>query len=404
MKILMLSVTFPYPPSRGGTQVRTFNLLKALRKDHAITLVTQREGDVTEEQIQALGDWVAELRVFPKPTGAGEGGLLGKGGRFARFLLDGTPPSVMASYSPEMQDWIEAEVATGRFEALTCEHAVNERYVTPAVRSQVPRRVVNIHSSVYGTCRQQIATGTAERPGRDRINLSLLKRYETQYCGKFTDLVVTTPEDQQQMQALRPDRPVHIVTNGVDLEMFPLRPKDPGGHRLVFIGAMDNLPNIDAVTFLSREIFSLVQARYPQATLDLVGSRPTPAVQALAEIPGVTVTGRVPSMVDYLHRATVVVIPMRTGYGIKNKTLEALAAGAPVVASDRGLEGLTVDGPDVPLRALRANRVTDYEAAISRLFEDEALRSALSHQGRTMIETDFTWDRAGDCYNRVLTG
>lgn len=403
MNILMLSVTFPYPPSRGGTQVRTFNLLKALHEKHKITLVTQRTEDVTDEQVKGLKQWVDELQVFPQPINQSSGGLVGKGIRFARFALAGTPPNVMASYSPQMQAWIETQVATGRFDALTCEHCVNERYVTPEIQARVPRRIVNIHSSVYGTCQQQITTGTTDNPGRDRINLSLLKRYEIQYCGKFTDLVVTTPEDQQQMRELRPDRPVHIVTNGVDLELFPLRSRDPGGQHLAFIGAMDNLPNIDAATFLGREIFPKVRQQYPDATLSLVGSRPVPAVQALADLPGVTVTGRVPSMVDYLHQATVVVIPMRTGYGIKNKTLEALAAGAPVVASDRGLEGLTVDGADVPLRALRANGVADYVAEISRLFEDDALRSTLSHQGREMIENQFTWERAGDCYDQVLT-
>jgi glycosyltransferase involved in cell wall biosynthesis len=403
MKILMLSATFPYPPSRGGTQVRTFNLLKALQKDHAIILATQAGPDVSEAEIAGLRDWVQALRVFPKPSGGGSGGVMGKGLRFGQFLLGGTPPSVVANFSAEMQQWVEAQAATGQFDALTCEHCVNEVYVTPPVQAQIPRRVVNIHSSVYGTCRQQIATGTAEKPLRDRLNLSLLKRYETQYCGKFTDLVVTTPEDAQQMGELRPDRPVHIVTNGVDLDTFPMRPADPGGHHLVFVGAMDNLPNIDAVTFLSREILPQVQARYPNATLDLVGSKPTPAVQALGNLSGVTVTGRVPAMVDYLHRATVAVIPMRTGYGIKNKTLEAMAAGAPVVASDRGLEGLTLTGSDGP-RALRANSVPEYAAAIAQLFEDAALRSALSRHARTMIEADFTWAGAGARYHRVLMG
>ncbi|NEO50341.1 MAG: glycosyl transferase family 1, partial [Moorea sp. SIO4A3] len=42
MKILMLSATFPYPPTRGGTQVRTFNLLKHLKLSHDITMITQR--------------------------------------------------------------------------------------------------------------------------------------------------------------------------------------------------------------------------------------------------------------------------------------------------------------------------------------------------------------------------
>lgn len=403
MKILMLSATFPYPPTRGGTQVRTFNLLKHLR-DHSLTLVTQAGSDVSAKDIAALKDWVSELKVFPKPEGATSGGALGKAARFGQFLLAGTPPSVRHNYVPAMQTWVEQVVAERTFDAVTCEHSVNERYVTPTVQAQIPRRIVNIHSSVYGTCQQQLVSGTAEKPLRDRLTLPLLKRYESRYCQKFTDLVVTTPEDARQMGALCPQRPVHIVSNGVDLDLFPLRQKDPGGHHLVFIGAMDNLPNIDAATFLSREIFPLIRQRYPQATLSLVGSRPTPAIQKLQEIPGIRVTGRVPSMVDYLHQATVCVIPMRAGYGIKNKTLEAMAAGTPVVASDRGLEGLSIAGDGIPLRALRANRPEDYVAAIHQLFENPTLRQTLSHNARTMIEADYTWEGAGERYRRVLSG
>lgn len=402
MKILMLSATFPYPPTRGGTQVRTFNLLKKL-SGHEITFVTQTGPDVSVGDIEGLRQWVDELKVFPKPVDKVSTNLWGKIVRFGQFLFGGTPPSVRHNYSPAMQAWIERAITQTTFDALTCEHSVNESYVTPLVQARVPRRIVNIHSSVYGTCKQQLASGTAENPLRDRLNLLLLKRYEIQYCQKFTDLAVTTPEDAKQMTELCPQRPVHIVTNGVDLDLFPMRTADPGGHHLVFIGAMDNLPNIDAAIFLSRTILPRIRQVYPDATLSLVGSRPTPEVMALKEIPGVIVTGRVPSMVDSLHQATVCVIPMRAGYGIKNKTLEAMAAGAPVVASDRGLEGLSVHEGTADMRALRANTPEEYVAAISKLFEDPLLRQAIARNARTMIEADFTWEIAGQIYHQVIT-
>jgi glycosyltransferase involved in cell wall biosynthesis len=403
MKLLMLSATFPYPPTRGGTQVRTFNLLKRLADHHEITLVTHADDSVSAADIEALRSQVSHLQVFPKPSAPKSGGAMGKAWRFGRFAVAGTPPSVVTNHLPAMQEWIDQAIREQAFDGLTCEHSLNEVYVSAIAQAQIPRRIVNIHSSVYGTCQQQLRSGTAEKPLRDRLNRSLLKRYEQRYCRKFTDLVVTTPEDATQMHALSPKTPVHVISNGVDLDLFPLRSCDPGGHHLVFIGAMDNLPNIDAAIFLAHEIFPQVQRRYPDAMLSLVGSRPTSAVQALQAIPGVVATGRVPSMVDYLHKGTVCVIPMRAGYGIKNKTLEAMAAGIPVVGSDRGLEGLTVDGPTVPLRALRANTTTAYVDAIHQLFENLELRMTLSGHARTMIEADYTWEHAGRAYCQLMS-
>ena len=301
-----------------------------------------------------------------------------------------------------MQDWIDKYIDKGNCEAITSEHSVNEIYVRPEWRQKL-KTVVNIHSSVYATCRQQLQSGTSSNPMRDRLQLSMLRQYEQRYCAKFSEIVTTTEEDRRQFVEFNPRARIFVIPNGVNFDLFPLRPRDPGGHNIVFIGAMDNLPNIDAVRFFCEEVFPPLKLRYADATFTIAGARPVPEILELQNIPGITVTGTVPSLTDYLHQATVCAIPMRTGYGIKNKTLEAMTAGVPVVASDRGLEGLAVDGPDVPLRGLRANRIEEYVRAISRLFDDSRLRKELSRNGRSLIETEYTWETAGKLYEQVLS-
>jgi glycosyltransferase involved in cell wall biosynthesis len=452
MKILMLSSTFPYPPSRGGTQVRTFNLLQYLSLRHDVILGTVRSPDVTDAQIDALRQQVAELAVFPNPQvppqpplvkgglrldpepdgdflppplNQGEdffppplnqGGfseIIGKFHRFGRFLLSGTPPNVLSSYSQAMQNWADELVTAGKCDAVTCEHSVNEIYVRPEWRQKV-LTVANIHSSVWGTCREMLATGTSEKPLRDRLNLPLLARYEKRYCSKFSRIVATTSTDREQLLELLspPVRvrgkqdffvpPIDVIPNGVDLTQFPYRSIDPGGHTLIFAGAMNNLPNIDAARFLSLQILPPLQQRYPDATLTLVGASPVPSVLALGKLPGIQVVGRVQRVAEYLHQAAVCVVPMRIGFGIKNKTLEAMAAGTPVVASDRGLEGLVVDGGPQPSRALRANKVHEYVEAITSLFENQQLRQDLSVSARSLVESQYTWDIIGRQYDRLL--
>jgi polysaccharide biosynthesis protein PslH len=401
MHILMISSTFPYPPTRGGTQVRTFNLLKYLGQNHAVTLMTQRSPDVTDEEIAGLSDWVDCLKVFPRRRDGG-GGVVGKLQRFGQFAMNGTPPNVQGLHSKEAQDWLDEAVVARKFEVITSEHSVNEIFIRPEWRSHL-RTIVDIHSSVYGTCKNQLETHTAENAWRDRLNLPLLRRYERRYCAKFSNIVVTTPDDRQQIQEFCPDAAIAVIPNGVDFSDFPCRTVDPGGYGIVFIGAMDNVANIDAVRFFSREVFPKVRQQYPEATLELVGARPVPEVLELGYHPGIVITGKVPAMVEYLHRAAVCVVPMRTGFGIKNKTLEAMAAGTPVVGSDRGLEGLAVDGVN-PLRALRANRVEEYVEAIGRLFEEPKLRQQLSREARSLVEREYTWGQAGHRYEQVIQG
>lgn len=397
-KILMICATFPYPPTRGGTQGRTFNLLKILARCHQVTLLTQRSPDVTADEIEQLKGYAADLVVFPRPPEASPS-LASKVGRIVDFAIRGTPPNVRAIYSQSMQDWLDGAVASGKFDAITAEHSVNEVFFRPEWRDRV-KTAIDIHSSIYRTCKNQLETGTSDAPLRDRLYLPLLGRYERKILAKFSEVVVTTDEDAAQMREFSPQARIALIPNGVDLETFPCRTGDPGGHRLVFVGGLDYFVNIDAACFFSRDVLPRLQQQYTDATLTLVGSNPSAEVQALAQLPGIAVTGRVPAVADYLHRATVAVIPLRTGFGMKFKTLESMAAGVPVVASDRGLEGMAVENP---LRALRANTVEEYVKAISRLFEDANLRRILSQNGRDYIENHHTWEILGAQYAQLLT-
>ena len=445
MRILMISTTFPYPPTLGGTEVRTYNLLLYLKQQgHQVDLVTQWEGlnrslesipdrsidRYLESQINSLGNLshtlplerlladitalkavTDELAIFPLPPSppdrSGVVGKVDKGWRFFQSLIRQIPPYITQRHFPAMQTWINDRVRAGKYDAITCEHSLNTMYIQPDF-FQYARIIINVHSSMYGAMLDALESGASPNPKRDQFYLSIVYRYEKKYCNQPYQLVVTTPEDQDLLHQFNPDAALTIVTNGVDLDLFPYREQDPGGQRLIFVGAMDVTHNIDAASFFAQAVFPLILDRYPQAQFYIVGGKPTPEIQALNDRPGVVVTGRVPSMVDYLHQSTVCVVPLRTGYGIKNKTLEAMAAGVPVVGSDRGLEGLSIEPVATEERseprALRANTIEEYVEAISVLFEDPQLRSALSRSARAYVETVFTWEQAGIGYEKVLKG
>ena len=380
MNILMISSTFLHPSRKGGTQGRTFNLLKYLSKNHDITVIVQPNADLSDEEVEKLGKFVSELVVFTRPRDA-KTGIIAKLQRLAQFLQQ------------EMQNWIDRAVKSQKFSVITSEHSVNEIYIRSEWQRQI-RTVIDVHSSLYQTCKSQLEIGVSSQKLRDRLYLPLLRRYEQKTVQKFSKIVVTTDDDQKQMREFAPKKEIYLIPNAVDLDLFPYRSEEPAGHNLVFIGGLDYWVNIDAACFLAREILPRIQITYPETTLTLVGANPSLEVQELTKLKGVIVTGRVPSMTTYLHQATVAVIPLRTGFGMKFKTLESMAAGVPVVASVRGLEGLTVEGNNVPLAALRANSIEEYCTAISSLFESAELREKLSRNARKLIEDNYTWQQA----------
>src|SRR4030095_16254480 len=138
---------------------------------------------------------------------------------------------------------------------------------------------------------------------------------------------------------------VHYAQNGVDTDYFAPDPKRtdpfaPTEEAIVFTGAMDYWPNIDAVTWFASEVMPLIVAKRPNARFYVVGMQPAPAVMALDRDPNITVTGLVPDTRPYLQYARVIVAPLRIARGIQNKVLEGMAMGRPVVVSAGAAEGI----------------------------------------------------------------
>lgn len=403
MKILMLSSMFPCPSGYGGNPLRTFHLMKYLSDRHKVTLVTQRSPEITDADVENLQKCVQELVVFPTvEIPKTQNGLFDKAKRWQSYIQQGTPSRVLSQYSPIMQSWVNEAIDSTAFDVVTSEDSINEIYVRAEWQDKI-RTVVNIHSSLYGEWKLQLSNQFAENDLRDSLKLPWLRRYEERYCSKFSVVVATTTEDRKQLKAINPETKISVIPNGVDLSLFPKRSSDPGGEQLIFVGVLNNPANVDAVRFFSLEVFPELRLRYPNLTLQLVGANPAPEVLELTEIEGITVIGNVPSVIDYLHSATVCVVPLRMSGGMQNKTLEAMAAGVPVVASDRGLAGIDVDGANFPLRAMRANTIEEYVYAIGRLLIEPKLRDKLSSNARSLIEKEYTWERAGALYEKALS-
>jgi glycosyltransferase involved in cell wall biosynthesis len=308
---------------------------------------------------------------------------------------------VLEKYSPHIQQWLDENLENADFDVLTCEESLNEIYVRSQWQETLPC-VLNVHRSFSGASSHQSYEPQPDKSLRSQLNLSLLKRYESQYCEKFKKIVVSTAQDRYILKSVYPEAQISLISNGLDLKAFPQRPTNQGGQRMVFIGAMDKPANVDAAKFFCTKVFPKLRQRYPEAMLEMVGARPTLEVLALGELPQVDVTGQVSSIIDYLHWATVCVIPLQKSVGTKIRTLEAMATGVPVVGSDYGLEGLEVDGAGVPQCAMRANSVDEYVYSIGRLFDTPKLREKLSVNGRNLVKNDYTWEKMAQKYERLL--
>lgn len=164
----------------------------------------------------------------------------------------------------------------------------------------------------------------------------------------------------------------------------PVRsPAEP--QRVLFLGALDVPTNTSALDWLLEHVWPVVRAAAPDAVLDVVGRRPSPALQQrLRAADGVHLHADVPDLAPLLARASVAVNPAVTGSGVNIKVVDYLDAGLPVVSTSLATRGLPLRaGVDLEV----ADRPEDFAGAIVALLSDRGRAVSMGLDGRrTMRE------------------
>ena len=179
-----------------------------------------------------------------------------------------------------------------------------------------------------------------------------------------------------------------LLPNGVDTNFYRPFPAQEIPRSAIFWGRLDFEPNIDALVWFSRDIWPGIRLRVPDATFTIVGYKPTPQVEALASAPGITLRPNVEDLRVAACEHALVVLPMVSGGGIKNKLLEGAAMGRPIVCTPRAALDLRSSGT-LPLELVSSP--DEWINAVTRLWEDSARREQLGRDARKWVGEHYSW-------------
>ena len=171
--------------------------------------------------------------------------------------------------------------------------------------------------------------------------------------------------------------------------VIPEEPQGPGFETrrdILFIGGYQHTPNVEAVLYFCREILPGLQQRIPDLKFLVLGSRPTPEIQALAS-EHVKVLGFQKDISPYFNACRLMVAPLRFGAGIKGKLGTSFSYGLPVVASTIAAEGMFLQHGR---EALIADTPQEFADAVVRLYNDPRLWAEMSTAGRQLLRERFS--------------
>ena len=381
MKLLFVCRFLPHPQVRDSGGQDVYHYIASLSQAHEVSLIAF----VTPDQARAVAAMEAvcrEVVAVPYRPGALAGRVWRAGWRVLR-------PSVYGRVvSPAYGRALRRLVAGQRFDV-----AVVDGMMAGYGRllGRVPRVLDEI--DLYSLVAYQAYAGQPPGWRRRWARRDWLRTlaFELDYVREYAGVLVRSAADEAFLRAYGLPRPVAVVApwfEGLEsLQSIP--PVRPPGDGLLFMGAMNHQKNIAAVQFFVTEVLPLVRQQVPAATLTVVGGNPAGAVQALAQQPGVVVTGEVPDLTPYYAACAVNVVPLLTGGGIIVKTLNGLAAGRPTVSTPLGNAG-TGARPGQELLVVPPEPAALAEAVV-QVLTDPALWQRLATAGRQFVGQQYDW-------------
>ena len=336
-ELLFLSHRIPFPPDKGD-KIRSFHWLKALSRHYRVHLGTFCDEPADMVHRQELEKYCDEICLRPlDPVRARL--------RSTRGLLTGNPLSRDYYRDRVMGGWVDRILATHAIDTVLVYSSPMAAYLAPRGTYRRVIDFVDMDSEKwrqYAVARHGPARWLYAREARTLLAM------ERALARDFDASLFVSEAEKALFDHRAPEcsHRTHVVGNGVDTVYFDPAadyddPYEAGSApRTVFTGVMDYAPNIQAVQWFAQDVLPIVRTRCPEAVFHIVGTRPTRAVQLLAGIEGVHVTGAVADVRPYLRHADVAVAPMLIGRGVQNKVLEALAMACPVALTKAAATGL----------------------------------------------------------------
>jgi glycosyltransferase involved in cell wall biosynthesis len=379
VRVVVVSAWEPWRISDGAAFV-LHHQLRVLAARHDVSLIAAGAPSATSVTKPTLAADlpVSKVQWFGSRTGP----KLDHIGRRLWSMRHGEPAHVAFVERPglvaALRDAVDAGVDVVHLHGWGTAALWREVGETPTVHVAIDPWTANV-----GNRRRSGPRRLVEWEQRHRI-----ERHEREHYPHLGAVVVVTDRDAAMVRELAPSARVEVVPNGVepgpDPVALPSRPV------LGFHGVFDSQANVDAARSLVHDVLPRVRRTVPAAEVLLVGRRPPREVRTLAG-DGVRVMGDVPDLRAALDDVTVHVDWMTSGAGIKNKVLEAMAAGRPVVSTSLGAEGIG-DGPGL----LVAADLDDAAATISDLLRDLPAATETGRAARQRVIEDFSWASNAD--------
>ncbi|MBC8491271.1 MAG: glycosyltransferase [Candidatus Marinimicrobia bacterium] len=388
----MISPQIPYPPT-AGAKIGTFNTIKYLRlKGVDITLLA-----LTNEQNPPIGELASYCDVIPVYCD-----IRNSVSGIIRSLLSPLPYNVFKYIHKNVIKSIDELLSSKSFDLVQLErlHTTHYgRYIKNKYTIPVVMRLHNVESQIVGRYLQFIKNPLKRE--FLKMQWKRLKRYEDRNLAYFDKCVMVSEYDKDALIKRNPEIKacgIHPGYEPKDIQKQTVYPPE-----ILFVGILDWLPNIDAITWFIQNVFPMIRRETPEVKLMVVGGNPPAKFKSEYSSSNVEITGFVDDIIPFYQRASVFIVPLRSGSGIRTKIQESLLMITPVVSTSVGAEGLNLENGR---HIIIADKAKDFADAVIGLIKDKKKAGEMAENGYNFALENYdpakTADKFIEVYNELL--
>ncbi len=335
MKILYITQTLPYPLYSGG-HIKTFSTLKKLvGEKHKITLcafVTNEKYLNYQQELNKLGIKIGTVLLNNYITA--DIGRINKKLLFLRGLFSFKPFTVYKYYDPEFMKQIIQISAKNSFDCIWIDQLNMAQYLPKNFSGQKVLETQNIDSLFF----KRMAMIDSNLPLRLFAIYEWLKYflYEKVYFSKFNRIYAISDFDKHQIEKIANRKDIEIISPKLQYKNQPKQKRLK--NTLLFVGSLYWYPNRDGLKWYLEKIYPEIQKKIPDIKFWIVGEIHRDFQNLKTK--GVTFFGFQKNIEKFYRTASLFIVPIRYGSGVRLKILEALSYNLPIISTAQGVEGL----------------------------------------------------------------
>jgi glycosyltransferase involved in cell wall biosynthesis len=218
-----------------------------------------------------------------------------------------------------------------------------------------------------------------------------LKREELNVLPKVDALIPITENDAFYFSELNNEKPIHVAPFGIEIKQA-LSSAEIEFYSIFFIGALDWMPNQQAIQWFINDVWENILEKFPDAKFYIAGRNMPEWIKNISLV-NIIVLGEVPDSYEFMRGKNIMIVPLFSAGGMRIKIIEAMANSKPVISTTIGAEGIIYEHNK---NIVIANSSQEFINAIEKCFSDNAFCKFIAGHAHLNVEKNYSTNKIAE--------